>query len=289
MENNENLKLYLSENYSKKSKNDIILDLKLSWRYIQKMANIFKIKRNFNESNNSFSHKILLSYDNISCYWIGFILADGHITKNKYIQINLSIKDREHLLKIENHIGKITKYEDINKVYIRIFDKPTVISISNAFKWRSNKTKYPPQIPHFLNEDQLFSLIIGFIDGDGSISKKGNIRIKCDSSWKNILEYFYKFLTKEDKQFKITSDNCSMIYISKYKIIKEIKNKAIQLNLPIMERKWDRIPTKHLKSDKFDLVKNLFLTGKSFNEIKLETKFSDSLLYKVKREIDIFL
>jgi len=80
-----------------------------------------------------------------------------------------------------------------------------------------------------------------------------------------------------------------MIYISKYKIIKEIKNKAIQLNLPIMERKWDRIPTKHLKSDKFDLVKNLFLTGKSFNEIKLETKFSDSLLYKVKREIDIFL
>ena len=63
--------------------------------------------------------------------------------KNKYIQINLSIKDREHLLKIENHIGKITKYEDINKVYIRIFDKPTVISISNAFKWRSNKTKYP--------------------------------------------------------------------------------------------------------------------------------------------------
>ena len=64
---------------------------------------------------------------------------------------------------------------------------------------RTNKTKNIPTIPK-LNDDQFFSLIIGFIDGDGSIHKYGNyLTIKCGKSWKNILEDFYEFLTKEKK------------------------------------------------------------------------------------------
>ena len=37
--------------------------------------------------------------------------------------------------------------------------------------------------------------------------------------WKNILEFFYFKLTGEKKEFPITSDNCSIIYISKYMYI----------------------------------------------------------------------
>ena len=93
---------YLKENYSKKSKNDIISDLGLSWNYIQKMAHLLDIKRSFSESNKSFSLSKLLDGSNISYYWIGFILADGHMTKNNTIQINLNKKDILHLEKLKS-------------------------------------------------------------------------------------------------------------------------------------------------------------------------------------------
>lgn len=282
---NELLK-YISENYSNLSKNKIVSETNLSWSYIQKIACLNGIKRNFNESSKSFRYSKMLSYDNISCYWIGFILADGHITKNSdRIQINLSIKDKNHILKIENHIGNVKKYENSNRISVVISDKPTILSISNSFSWTSNKTKNPITIPDFLDIDQLFSLIVGFIDGDGSISKKGNLRIKCDPTWKYILEKFYLILTGEEKKFELTSDNCSIIYISKYHLVKNIKEKSIQLNLPIMERKWNRISNNRiLKSDKSSIVRSLMESGKNYQEIIKETGFSYSLIYKIKKK-----
>ena len=100
---------YLLENYSIKSKDEILSDLNLSWSYIQKLACLNGIKKGRNESSNDWKFKKLIDYsDNISMYWIGFIIADGHIYRKKRIQINLSIKDKSHLLRIQEHIGKIS-------------------------------------------------------------------------------------------------------------------------------------------------------------------------------------
>lgn len=281
--NKTQLEDYLKENYPLSSKETIINDLGLSWKYIQKKAHLFKIKRCFNENINSFRYSKLVNYDNISCYWLGFMLADGHITKDKRVQINISSKDRLHILKIIEHIGDIKVYENESRISVVLSDKITIDKIVNDFNWRSNKTKIPPTIPKWLDNEQLFSLIIGFIDGDGSINKKGRLIIKCHESWSSILEYFYTHLTSENKKATIYN-NCSIIFISKYNTLKNIKEQCIKLNLPIMDRKWNRIEDKLLKSDKREVVKELLKNGFSVKEI-LNKGFSSSIIYKCKKLI----
>lgn len=278
---------YLLENYSNKTKDEIIKDLKLSWNYIQKMCHLFGIKRGYCESKRSLI-KLKDLKDNISCYWLGFLLADGHITKRYVFNVNISIKDKDHFQKIEEHIDiklKPSYRVRTNSVRYTLTDRKTILEISKIFNWQTNKTKIPPTIPN-LNKDQMFSLIVGFIDGDGSISKKdGSIRIKVDYTWSSIINSFYTHLTNDVKSFN-TSDGCSVIYISRHSIVKFIKEKAISLNLPIMIRKWNRININRiLKSEKRDIVRNLLLSNKSVKNISDSTGFSKSLIYSIKRNL----
>lgn len=277
---------YLTEYYSVYPKKRILDELNLKWSYIQKVAHNLGISRSFNESITSFTCSRLSDYDNISCYWIGFILADGHINKN--IQINLSIKDKDHILRIEDFLGIcLKKYEDDTQIRIIISDRPTINKIVSDFCIVSNKTKNPPVIPTWFTDEQMFSLIVGFIDGDGSININGtSIQIKCDSSWKNILEEFHSFLTKDNKVFNITSSGCAIVYISKFEIIRSIKDRAKELKLPILVRKWSRIDDNRiLKNDKQKIVRDMFLSGKDFSYISKNTRFSSSLIYRVKSEL----
>ena len=277
---------YLLENYSVKSKEEIIKDLNLSWSYIQKLACLNHIKKGKNESSNDWKFKNLIDYtDNISMYWIGFMIADGHIYSKRNIQINLSIKDKNHLLKIQEHIGNISISLSDSQIRAIISDRKTIGLLSSDFKWISNKTKNPVEIPNYLSNDSLFSLIIGFIDGDGSINKKGHIFIKCDKSWRSNLEYFYYILTGEKKSFNLTSDGLSIIYILKLKTLFEIKQKAQELDLPIMSRKWNRIKNRVIKSEKYDIVKELLNKNYTIKEVIHKTKFGQTLVYKVYKEI----
>jgi len=277
------IKNYLTVNYSKKSKNEMMSDLKLSWSYIQKLAHLFDIKREFNESIKSFNLKKLLDGSNESLYWIGFILADGHISKSNTIQINLHKKDYEHLKSLITYLDyKTNILIKENIVRCVLTDVPSVLCLKKMFNWSSNKTKTPVEIPD-LNDNQLFSLIIGFIDGDGSINSKSLV-VKCDKNWENILMKFYTHLTGDQKKFNYV-DNCSIFYISKKGILRSIKNKSISLNLPIMKRKWDKINTnKVLKYEKSKIVLKLLMNGKSIKDIK-DQGFSSSLIYSVKKNI----
>jgi hypothetical protein len=278
---------YLLENYSVKSKEEIIKDLNLSWSYIQKLACLNGIKKGRNESPNDWKFKKLIDYnDNISMYWIGFIIADGHIYNKSNIQINLSIKDKLHLLKIQNHIGDISIILSDSQIRATISDRKTSSVLSNDFKWLSNKTKNPIEIPNFISKDALFSLIIGFIDGDGTINKKGHIFIKCDKSWKNNLEYFYYTLTGEKKVFNITGDGLSIVYILKLKTLFKIKEKSKKLKLPLMVRKWDRIKNRTIKSDKYDIIKKLLNSNYTIKEVIDKTNFGQTLVYRVYKEIN---
>lgn len=277
------IKNYLIDNYSLKSKEEIVKELGLSWGYIQKMAHLFNIKREFNESKKSFKLSKLLDDSNISYYWIGFIIADGHISKYNNIQINLNKKDINHLNKLKIYLQSDIKLHIKGNIVRSTFtDVPTIIKLKNKFKWKSNKTKSPVDISN-LNEEQLFSLIIGFIDGDGSINSK-SITVKCDKKWKDTLNYFYYCLIGEYKEFNYV-DNCSIFYINKHEYLKSIKIKALSLSLPIMERKWDKINlNKIMKYEKSDIVYDLLSKGKSVNDIK-EMGFSISLIYSVKNKI----
>ena len=282
---------FLIDEYSKLSREDIIQKLNRSWNTIQKKCFKLGLKRSFNESKNSFSLSKLLNFNNEDCYWIGFILADGHISKQNNIQINLSIKDKSHLYKFEEYLNLNLKFYESDKcIRLNLPDKPTILKIVELFKWKVNKTKNPPTIPSFINDDKLFSLIIGFIDGDGYIDIKGEmIRIKCDISWKNILEMFYETLTGSQKIFNITGDNLSYISIQQYETLNYIKRKCIDLNLPIMNRKWDRINLnkKHrieINKEKEKKIIQCLKSGMKNNEIESHLGVSHGFVSKIKKK-----
>ena len=72
--------------------------------------------------------------------------------------------------------------------------KSLIFIISYKFNISNNKTKNPPDISKYeITEDQLISLIIGFIDGDGSIyvpSYTEKLRIECHKNWYDNLLFF---------------------------------------------------------------------------------------------------
>jgi hypothetical protein len=110
-------------------------------------------------------------------YWIGFIFADGHITKKNELSVKLSVKDIEHLFKLSNYI-KVKMHKKVSNdpryCGLRIMDNIIVKKIKNKFCIHNDKTRnpIPKQIFEKMNDDLFCSMIIGFIDGDGNIKKQ---------------------------------------------------------------------------------------------------------------------
>ncbi len=104
----------------------------------------------------------------ISCYWAGFIAADGCIQRNQ-LQIKLSVKDKDHLSKFITdicYIGPVYNYN--NSSQISISDTKIIEDLKNNFNITSQKslTLCPPKIKE---KEHVFPFIVGYIDGDGCI------------------------------------------------------------------------------------------------------------------------
>lgn len=203
----------------------------------------------------------LLSGSLESFYWMGFILADGHIGKNVRLVVSLSKKDESHLTKLANFINTEMR-EGISKIESKEYARITISCqnidvvpiIAEIYDINSNKTENPPDFYNYVfTDEQMLSLIIGFIDGDGNINKLHerndvNLRIKCHSSWLSNIHYieeliytYFGFDLKEPPITKINNEGYAQLVISNNKIIKNIKQFALDRELPIMQRKWDRV------------------------------------------------
>lgn len=196
----------------------------------------------------------LLNETNESFYWIGFIMADGTFDKSKRLSVTLSDKDKTHLEKLSNKLGVkcrviVSKYrgKEYNQVRLSIMHTEVLQLLTRKFGIYDNKTYKPPNISIFdnFNREQLLSLFVGFIDGDGSIGKKHNrgdfhLRIKCHSSWIRFLEYFNKKLGI-NSPVKINNNGYSLLQVSNYNICKNIKTEMLTLGIPFLDRKWDII------------------------------------------------
>lgn len=142
-----------------------------------------------------------------SCYWAGFIAADGNLSKKMtHLRIELNINDSGHLEKIlkfakdeEPRISKdikIAKFSDgkeykIQSCYTDINSNTVVRNIKENFGITPNKSltiQPPTKIP----EDLIVHYIRGYFDGDGSIywnsaNKSPVFSICCGS--KDLLEW----------------------------------------------------------------------------------------------------
>ena len=179
-------------------------------------------------------------------YWLGFLLADGHF-EEKRLSVSLSIKDLQHLEKLKTYLdspinirknfskcdGKMYEYCKLS-----VMDSLSIPILKKQYLITNKKTYKPPNLLN-IPDDFLFCLFIGFIDGDGCIQKQTNrpdckITIRCHKSWAPILSLF-------SPNVKKTKDGYIYISFTKTSVIKEFKQKAIQFNLPLLERKWDLV------------------------------------------------
>lgn len=275
---------YLIENYSKKSKSEITDELGISWSYIQKIASLNGIKRGFCENKNGGKYSILTKYDDVkSCYWLGFMLADGNISKKNNMMLNLGIKDKDHILKIENHIGKTSVYcQNDNIVRVVLNDSVTFKKIASDFDWKPNKTMNPPVLCESMPHDSIFSMAVGFIDGDGCIDERYGLSVKCDGSWQDILNYFYLILTGDHKKYEINNNGYSVFRINSMIKLKEIKKKIMALDIPAMDRKWNKIDINRIyKSEKESIISEMLNNGDPMELILEKTGFSKTLYYSV--------
>lgn len=197
-----------------------------------------------------------------SAYWIGFILADGTIENESRIKLRIAESDKDHMEKYANYIKanvilqnkqKSAKEHHQRLVCVDFSRKELVKSICEKYQILPKKTYNPPIIDNIkISDDQWIALIIGFIDGDGTIktnsgkqkSKSKNISIIVHNSWLPILKFMQnKLLTIGNFNVRnkpyINSRGQAMVNWST-SIFNFLLNFSSINNLPIMERKWHK-------------------------------------------------
>lgn len=247
-----------------------------------------------NENNERSSDlSILLNDSNESFYWMGFILADGCFFEDR-LQITLAIKDKEHLQNFANYVKYNISLKD-TKTNTTFSSKNIEICplICEKFDIKPNKTYNPPKTIKTFTIDQQYCLLAGFIDGDGNIQNQSKgrkdyfLRIKNHSSWEHILKEFNE-LIYDRGSVKINNQGYAELNISNTEVLKSLKRKIEEYNLPIMIRKWDIIDysfeSKLVASEllKENVLKDLEL-GMKTKDIAIKYNAGLQNIYRIKR------
>ncbi len=206
-----------------------------------------------------------------SYYWIGFLMADGHIAPRKRLTLALATKDRGHL-------EKFAKFIDYNQVvqrktayWLEVMDKDKLTKVVEKFDFKERKTYNPPNIT--IEDNNLFlAFLIGYVDGDGYIGKQTgrqdcSLRIKCHASWKDTLSVWFDRLyvlagietlnkaSTNKTKIKINKQGYTSVMTGNQKILAFLKKATIDLNLPVLKRKWDQVSLEY--SDRYSNSKIL--------------------------------
>lgn len=251
------------ETHNKKEIMDKIPNAK--WSSIKKRANTLKLKfKDKNESLRLGSCEPLLQETIQAYYWIGFILADGHINDTKRLTVTLSDLDTLHLQKLGEFLNlpkeslKIRDIKNTNRkrVTLSIMDSKNMKLISDKFNIVSNKTYNPPNLDFYnkLPIDLFLALLIGFIDGDGTIQqrKKSNtclFAIKNHNTWKDFLTMISNKLNEITNynipNSRINKNGYAILTISHSQIHAMLKRFIIKHDLPVLNRKWDKVKSEY--------------------------------------------
>lgn len=221
---------------------------------INRKAYYFGFKK-LKKSRSKSKMEVLLGEDYITYYWIGFLLADGSFTKREELRLLLSVKDLDHLIKFSQFINKTPPQFTKNKKYCYVQSKDVTIipKLKEKFNIDNIKTYNPPDIFVFekMDDNKFLSCIIGFIDGDGCIRHQTNridysLQLGCYKTWKFVFIYWLNRLNKIfncncKSRIFFDKDGTLRLTITKTDIIRGLKNKCIELNLPFLNRKWDKV------------------------------------------------
>lgn len=241
---------YLSKAYATKPKDEITARLNRSWRAVCTKARQLGLAR-----ANIRTHQLapLLDFSNVkNSYWLGFIMADGHISPKGGLAVCLSTKDREHLYRLSDHIGGghvIGFARDGSMSSLAATDKINGIALRDALGITKAKTYHPPSTLDFLRDkNHRLAFALGFSDGDGSVHYDHNgtfksLRIIVHGSWYSLLDRFFATLSEDfdELNFSVNNTNArgnTSVYMGTKKSHKFIMEFGKFHDLPLMERKW---------------------------------------------------
>lgn len=256
---------FLEENYSTMNFNEMKLRLSRSRDSIAKKCGELGLNRLYRKPPNA-DVSTLLSGSIQSYYWIGFLLADGSFGKNNVIHLTLAYEDRDHVAKyaefiklgnpIKTVVTKTNKAERFHGVYVGTGNSVVVPEIKNRFDIDSNKTHNPPNMAAYtLTLAEWMSLIIGFLDGDGSINYTpgGQVRaiVKCHHSWLLNLTVMQDKVREFSGSYtrgraRINPYGAAQVIFGD-DICKSLLDFARRNNLTLLERKWAKVIPCRLK------------------------------------------
>lgn len=113
-------------------------------------------------------------------YWLGFLYADGYVTRKQYVGLALHVKDKDHIVKFKNDIESehpIATYRcetSYGKTeYARLcFVSPKMCNDLIKHGCILSKT-LSLEPPLFLDSSLISAFIRGYFDGDGCVTTGG--------------------------------------------------------------------------------------------------------------------
>lgn len=186
-------------------------------------------------------------------YWIGFILADGSFYNNRF-EFGLKEDDVNVLKAFADYIefkGDIKHRDSTKSNRIQFNNKPSIEKFMKEYGFNYDKTYNPCSFESFKNysKEQITSLLIGIIDGDGHIQENGStyanvITITAHKLWKNFYKELLTFLGIDLHISNVKDSNCISINIYKRENCIALKQFIINNNLFYFSRKWNKIKFK---------------------------------------------
>lgn len=200
----------------------------------------------------------LLDQSTTSWYWLGVLLADGSFPDGRLV-FSQSDKDANQVLKLAAYIGldasRIASYDTTTnfgsscgkRISFRRVD--AVADIKNLLLIKdSSKTASPPDMQQYkLMHDQWLSLIVGLIDGDGSVrlsartNPKGTIQLRLHSSWNLNLQLLTNLLYRAvgcSYGPEVVAGQHASVSWNRSAVIDLLNNHVVAHNLPVSSRKW---------------------------------------------------
>lgn len=226
----------------------------------------FSITLTNNRKTFYFNKSFFLTESNELAYMMGFALADGNLwlsKKHPSARFSFSIHEKDSI--ILDYFQKITSYnkpivpDTIGNKKIKLFFTDPMFRYKSFNKWGlvPNKTYYPTILD--INELYLKPFIIGYIDGDGSITwKKGKgYKFNIVGNKKTIdqIIYYIQILNKDHKFDWHFEDPPNKVW---KRVILTNKNQVLQLvktlepwNYFYLPRKWNSV-IEHIKENNND-------------------------------------
>jgi hypothetical protein len=227
----------------------------------------------------------LLGEDHETMYWIGMLFADGHFSDLGRIILQLNDADRVKMFSVFIGNAPIT----IRKKWARtcIQHSSIVSKIKEKYNISHQKTYNPVSTSH-CSVEQIASILIGFIDGDGCIQNRVDSgfkgTIKCHASWLPVfIEWRRRLSGLMDigGKPKLNSRGYAEWHLSATQL-RQLKDHTNIHNLPVMKRKWDIVVTKQIFKLTPEIIEYIKKSDKGSCALAKETNIGRTTIWKVK-------